>query len=196
MYSASTRFVLCCNTSTKIIEPIQSRCAIIRFKPLLAADMTRRLKYVLETEGVSYSPDGIDTLIRTGEGDMRNVLNNAQSTAAGFGVVNKDTVLKVCDVPHPELVSNALRDAQQGRLDEALAALIGLVDDGYYVDDVISAVYDCVLDSKTMPDPTRISILKEIANTQARVAGGCRTRLQVASLVSVIVVLSGGQAHA
>ena len=103
LFSSTTRFALAFNTSNKITEPIQSRCAILRFTRLSDEQLLRRLQYVCKEEGVSYEPEGLEALIFTAEGDMRNALNNLQSTHSGFSVVNQDTVFKVCDQPHPHI---------------------------------------------------------------------------------------------
>ena len=44
---------------------------------------------------------------------MRYALNNLQATNAGFALVNKDNVYKVCDQPHPEVMLNVLRACLQ-----------------------------------------------------------------------------------
>lgn len=53
IYSNTTRFALACNTSSKIIEPIQSRCAIVRFSRLTDQEILGRLMVVLQAEKVS-----------------------------------------------------------------------------------------------------------------------------------------------
>lgn len=75
-FSATTRFALACNDSSKIIEPIQSRCAIVRFTKLTDAEVLRRLKQVIEAEKLQATEDGIEAIIFTAEGDMRYALNN------------------------------------------------------------------------------------------------------------------------
>lgn len=96
-FSHTTRFALACNDSSKLIEPIQSRCAIVRFTKLTEEEMLRRLKVVCEQEGCKITNDGYEALIFTAEGDMRYALNNLQATHAGFETINKDNVFKVCD---------------------------------------------------------------------------------------------------
>merc|ERR1711935_283517 len=84
VYSSTTRFALACNVSTKIIEPIQSRAAILRFTRLSDDQIYLRLKKVCVEENVSYTEDGLESIIFTAEGDMRNALNNLQATVCGF----------------------------------------------------------------------------------------------------------------
>jgi len=96
-YSSTTRFAIACNDSSKLIEPIQSRCAIVRFTKLNDEEILERLKVVLDREQIKFENDGLEALIFTADGDMRFALNNLQATAAGFGVVTKDNVFKVCD---------------------------------------------------------------------------------------------------
>ena len=103
-FSASTRFALACNDSSKIIEPIQSRCAIVRFTKLSDAEVLRRLKQVIAAENLQATDDGIEAIIFTAEGDMRYALNNLQATASGFDkIITRENVFKVCDQPHPEI---------------------------------------------------------------------------------------------
>ena len=97
-FSNTTRFALACNDSSKLIEPIQSRCAIVRFTKLSDQEVQKRLLYVLKQESLLESNNGLEALIFTAEGDMRYALNNLQATAAGFDKqITKDNVFKVCD---------------------------------------------------------------------------------------------------
>ena len=108
IYSNTTRFALACNNSTKIIEPIQSRAAILRYTKLSNEQILLRLKEICQLENVSYSGDGLEALIFTAEGDLRNALNNLQATNSGFGHVNQVNVFKVCDQPHPTIVKEII----------------------------------------------------------------------------------------
>lgn len=119
IYSNTTRFALACNVSSKIIEPIQSRCAILRYTRLGDEQVLKRLMEVIKAEGVRHcvcslpvtlishlfsfsfsqniphTDDGLEAVLFTAEGDMRQALNNLQSTHAGYGFVNRENVFKV-----------------------------------------------------------------------------------------------------
>ena len=75
-FSNTTRFALACNDSSKLIEPIQSRCAIVRFTKLSDEEMAKRLVQVIASEKFEHTSDGIEAIIFTAEGDMRYALNN------------------------------------------------------------------------------------------------------------------------
>lgn len=95
MYSSTTRFALACNNSTKIIEAIQSRCAVLRFTRLRDSEILTRLQQVCAAENVTYTSSGLEAVIFTADGDMRNALNALQSTVSGFGIVDAESVFKV-----------------------------------------------------------------------------------------------------
>ena len=119
-YSSTTRFALACNDSSKLIEPIQSRCAIVRYTKLSDCEVLRRLNHVIQAETLLASKDGLEALIFTAEGDMRYALNNLQATAAGFDKqITKDNVFKVCDQPHPDLIKNVVRACLKGQFTNA-----------------------------------------------------------------------------
>lgn len=108
IYSSSTRFALACNNSTNIIEPIQSRCAVLRFTRLNDFEILHRLQQVCSAEKVGYEDGGLEAIIFTAEGDMRNALNALQATNSGFNYISFDNVFKVCDQPHPLKIKGAI----------------------------------------------------------------------------------------
>ncbi|KAJ1563877.1 replication factor C subunit 4, partial [Cladochytrium tenue] len=131
IYSNTTRFALACNLSSKIIEPIQSRCAILRYARLSDAQILRRLVEVCEAEKVEYVPEGLEAIIFTAEGDMRQAINNLQSTSAGFGLVTAEHVFKVCDQPNPAAAAQFLASCLAADVDAAATRLERLCLDGY-----------------------------------------------------------------
>jgi DNA polymerase III delta prime subunit len=89
LYSSTTRFALACNNSSEIIEPIQSRCAILRFTKLSDPDLLERLQDICKKEDVKYELPGLEAIIFTADGDLRSGINALQSTASGFDCVDQ-----------------------------------------------------------------------------------------------------------
>mmetsp|Transcript_62425 Transcript_62425/g.141143 ORF Transcript_62425/g.141143 Transcript_62425/m.141143 type:complete len:364 (-) Transcript_62425:77-1168(-) len=183
IYSSTTRFALACNISSKIIEPIQSRCAILRYSRLTDAEVLLRLTQVAEAEGVPCSDDGLEAIIFTAEGDMRNALNNLQATFAGFKHVTRENVFKVCDQPHPQLLQSAVMKCSQGKLGEAHAIVKTIWDQGYSCMDIIGTLFK-VTKSAPLPEAVKLEYIKEIGFTHMRVADGLNTYLQIAGLIA------------
>ena len=67
LYSSTTRFALACNSSEKIIEPIQSRCAMLRYSKLTDAQVLAKVLTVCEAEGVDHSEDGLEAVVFTAQ---------------------------------------------------------------------------------------------------------------------------------
>lgn len=130
IYANTTRFAFACNQSNKIIEPLQSRCAILRYARLTDAQVVQRLMQIIEAEKIEHSEDGLAALVFSAEGDMRQAINNLQSTWAGFGFVNGDNVFRVVDSPHPVKVQAMIKACYEGKIDSALDTLGDL----WYVD--------------------------------------------------------------
>lgn len=191
LYSTSTRFALACNDSTRIIEPIQSRCAILRFSRLSDDDVLQRLLDVCEKETVGYDDEGLQAIVFTAEGDMRQALNNLQSCVNGYDFVSSENVFKVCDEPHPKRVQKMLDHCVEGEIDEALAILNYLWEMGYAAEDIATIIFRLV---KTMPgmpsEPLRLQFIKEIGVTHRRILEGLDTLVQLSGLVARLCVLA------
>ena len=93
---------------------------------------------------MEYNDEGLEALIFTAEGDMRQAINNLQSTWSGFGFVSGDNVFKVCDQPHPIVVQAMIRACLKGDIDEAMDKLNELWDQGYSAVDIVVTVFRVV----------------------------------------------------
>jgi replication factor C subunit 2/4 len=162
IYSSTTRFCLVCNLSSKIIEPIQSRCAIIRYSKIEDKEMLKRLLKICELEGLNgkYSMDGLEALIFVSDGDMRQAINGLQSCFAGFGFVNAENVFKVCDQPHPLKIRSIYQHCLKGDVGQALDELQVLYDMGYSSLDIITTFFRVAKTMKEIDEAKRLEWIK------------------------------------
>ncbi|PVH15500.1 replication factor C subunit 4 [Candidozyma duobushaemuli] len=162
LYSNTTRFAFACNQSSKIIEPLQSRCAILRYNKLADDQVLSRLLEIAKMEDVKYNSEGLKALIFTAEGDMRQAINNMQSTVAGFGFVDDVNVFKIVDQPHPLVIKKILNACVSKSIDEAIDLLDSLWKKGYSAIDIVTSSFKV---AKTLPgidESKRLDIIKEI----------------------------------
>uniref|UniRef100_A0A8W4FDV5 Replication factor C subunit 2 n=1 Tax=Sus scrofa TaxID=9823 RepID=A0A8W4FDV5_PIG len=164
-------------------EPIQSRCAVLRYTKLTDAQILARLLNVIEKEKVPYTDDGLEAIIFTAQGDMRQALNNLQSTFSGFGFINSENVFKVCDEPHPLLVKEMIQHCVSANIDEAYKILAHLWHLGYSPEDIIGNIFR-VCKTFQMAEYLKLEFIKEIGYTHMRVAEGVNSLLQMAGLLA------------
>ncbi|KAG9232465.1 P-loop containing nucleoside triphosphate hydrolase protein [Amylocarpus encephaloides] len=184
IYSATTRFAFACNQSNKIIEPLQSRCAILRYSRLTDAQVVKRILQIIEAEKVEYSEDGLAALVFTAEGDMRQAINNLQSTWAGFGFLSGDNVFKVVDSPHPIKIQAMLKACHEGKVDAALETLKELWDLGYSSHDIISTMFRVTKTIPTLSEHAKLEFIKEIGFTHMKILEGVQTLLQLSGCIA------------
>ena len=92
----STRFCLVCNYISRIIEPITSRCAKFRFKPLSEEAIKKRIDMITSSENIKLRDDSaLDLLIRTSEGDMRKAITTLQSCSRLNTTVSQKDIFEV-----------------------------------------------------------------------------------------------------
>lgn len=184
LYSNSTRFAFACNQSNKIIEPLQSRCAILRYSKLSDEDVLKRFLQIIKLEDVKYTNDGLEAIIFTAEGDMRQAINNLQSTVAGHGLVNADNVFKIVDSPHPLIVKKMLLASN---LEDSIQILrTDLWKKGYSSIDIVTTSFRVTKNLAQVKESVRLEMMKEIGLTHMRILEGVGTYLQLASMLAKI----------
>lgn len=183
LYTSTTRFALACNISSKIIEPIQSRCAILRYGRLADKEVLRRSREVLAMENIqSFTDDGLEAVLFVADGDMRTALNALQSTYAGFGRIAQDTVFKVCDQPSPGVIKKILEHAQRNDLSASSATMLEVLNQGYSTIDFIGTMFR-VVKYFEMPERLKLDWIKLMGFTHMRIADGLDSNLQLLGLL-------------
>ena len=98
-YSKLTRFCIICNYHNKIIDPINSRCALFRFKPIKESDILLKLKDICTKENLSLSDKFLNQVIKFSRGDLRKAINFLQKCQNQYGnILNQDILNEISGI--------------------------------------------------------------------------------------------------
>ena len=114
MYTKTSSFILSCNYSSKIIDPIQSRCAIFRFAPVKGHHIIHRLEYIAEAENLNISAGAIESIVYFAEGDMRRAVNILQASASMEDEITEESIHDVVSKAKPKDVRKIVNKALDG----------------------------------------------------------------------------------
>lgn len=189
-YSRTCRFILSCNYSSKLIPPIQSRCALFRFTPLTSEQVKKRLKVITEKEGLKVDEKAYDALVYVSDGDMRKAINVLQSASVSSKDVNEESVYKVSARARPEEVKKMIDTAMQGNYMESRKQLHALLYDyALSGDDILSQIYSEVVKDDSVSDEVKMKLISHIGETDFRVSEGANERIQIEALLAQLVIL-------
>ncbi|MEK6874748.1 MAG: replication factor C small subunit [Nanoarchaeota archaeon] len=118
-YAQTCRFILSANYSSKILDPIQSRCAVFRFKPLQKDDILHVINYIAAQEGLILTNDVREAFVQVCQGDCRRLENIMQSCAAVNKELTTDTVFSMSSVAKPKEMQEVLNLALQNKFIDA-----------------------------------------------------------------------------
>ena len=188
MYTTTCRFILACNYFTKIIEPIQSRCAFFRFVPLRADDVKARVRYVCSIEKVDITPKGLDALIYVGGGDLRRVINTLQAAAAVGEAVDETVIYRISGRVSPKELKELLADALGGDFNAARERVVKLmVEYGLSGLDVVKQVHREVLGLNTS-ERTKLQLIDIVGEAEYRMLQGGSDEIQLNAMLAKIAM--------
>jgi len=191
-YSATTRFILSCNYSSKIIEPIQSRCAVYRFRPLTAEAVSRRIRFVAQQEGLSVSEGGMSAIEYVASGDMRKAINALQAAALLGDQVDEETIYQITSTAKPEEIRNFIATALKGDFPAARGMLDDLLlSKGLSGQDVVVQIHRAMLDLE-IPDKDKVRLIDRIGEIDFRMTEGANERIQLEALLAYFALRATG----
>lgn len=188
-YTYTCRFILICNYASKIIEPIQSRCALFRFSPLRPEDIASRIKLIAEKEGLAITDDGVDALLYVGGGDLRRIINLLQAASALGSVIDSRAVYRISGKVSPSELKKMLDLALKGRFIEARDALRQLMFSyGLSGVDVVRQIHREVFDL-AIPEDAKLQLADLVGEAEYRVVEGSNDEIQLSSLLAKMASL-------
>jgi replication factor C small subunit len=187
-FSDNTRFVLSCNYSSKIIDPIQSRCAVFRFAPLSDDAVRQQIEDIAAAEGIETTDDGVDALVYYADGDMRRAINSLQAAATTGEVVDEENVYTVTSTARPEEIREMVEAAVDGDFPAARAKLATLLDDvGMAGGDVIDQLHRSVWEFD-LSEREAARLMDRIGEADYRIAEGANEQVQLEALLASLAL--------
>lgn len=188
-YTRTCRFVLSANYSSKIIDPIQSRCAIFRFRPIQPEEISKRLRMVVENENIKLDDGGLNAILEISQGDLRHALNLLQAASATAKAVNEEVIYAVASRAKPQDIEECVKLALNGNFKEAKDKLDTLmINQGLAGEDVIRQIHSTVL-KMDIPDDKLVIILDTLGEYDFRIIQGSDERLQLNALLAQLYSL-------
>ena len=187
-FSDNTRFVLSCNYSSKIIDPIQSRCAVFRFSPLSDAAIREQIGQIADREGIEVTGDGMAALVYAADGDMRRAINSLQAAATTGDAVDEQAVYEITATARPEEIESMVADALDGDFSKARATLDTLLTEtGIAGGDVIDQLHRSVWEFD-LTDREAVRLLERIGEADYRITEGANEQVQLEALLASLAL--------
>jgi len=189
-YTQTTRFILSCNYSSRIIEPIQSRCVVYRFKSLAAADITNKLTEISKLENISLDEEGLKAIIYISEGDLRKAINVLEASASIDNKVNEKSVYSVASMAKPEEIKELINLSFKQKFLEARDKLDKvLYEHGMGGEEVILQMYREIVNmpESELDSKAKIELIDKIGEFNFRLVEGANERLQLEALIAQLM---------
>ena len=190
-FSGICRFILSCNYSSKIIDPIQSRCAVFRFKPLTADDVKEFLESIVQKENVDIDDDAMAGLIHVARGDMRRAVNSLQVAASLGKKIDLDVIYQTTGMANPQAVKSMIETALDGNFIKARDMLDDImITFGLSGQDVIKQIHATFFDL-SITDAEKVKFMDKTGEIEFRIVEGSNERIQLEALLAYLVMIGG-----
>ena len=187
-FSNNVRFILSCNYSSQIIDPIQSRCAVFRFSPLSDAAVETQVRRIADREGIEVTDDGVEALVYVAGGDMRAAINGLQAAAVTDGPLDEAAVFEITSTARPEDIEEMVTRSLDGDFTAARSQLDRLLTEkgiagGDIIDQLHRSVWEFDLD-----DEAAVRLLDRIGEADYRITEGANERIQLEALLAAVAL--------
>lgn len=195
VYSGNCAFILSCNHPSMIIDPVKSRCNVVRFNPIPQDVLSERLSEVAALEGVRIEKGAANGIAMASEGDIRRAMGMLQAAASSGKSIDLDAVFALTETPASDATGVMLKEALSGNFMKARDTLDTLmIEGGMSGREVIDSIQRQAL-SLGLNDPDAVRFMDKIGDTDHRIAqcgsgamNASLERIQIESLLSYLVM--------
>jgi replication factor C subunit 2/4 len=187
-YSSVTRFCLICNYVSRIIEPLASRCAKFRFRPLSVDGLQSRLVKISEEENVSATQDVLDALIEVSQGDMRRAITYLQSLHRLYkNEIDVESVYMVSGIIPKKELEELLVVCKANSFPQLQTFVNKLSLDGYSASHIFDQLMSYIIEQAELSNKQKSEIVDAIAKADIALVEGADEFLQMFCVFSVIM---------
>lgn len=191
-YANISRFILVCNWSSKIIEPIQSRCAVFRFRTLNENDQMKFLDQIVKGEKLKIDDAGKATIIYLAEGDLRKVSNLLQASAALKRKITKEIVYNIASKARPDEVKTMIEITLKGQFGDARKMLYDmLLKQGLSGEDVIREIHKQIY-KLDLTEHAKVELIQKTGEYEYRLSQGGTDIIQLEALLAQFLLFAKG----
>lgn len=191
-YTSTCRFVMSCNYSSKILDPIQSRAVVFRFGLLEKKDIKKRVDLIAEREGLMISEDGFGTLYESSEGDCRRMINLLQATASISPNITPDLITTIVAKARPSDVKVVLDYALSGDFVNAKEKLLDIMlKESISGSDVIKSIQREVW-NLPIDDELKVRLTEKTGEAEFRLVEGADEFIQLEALLASFILAGKG----
>lgn len=190
-YTINCRFILSCNYSSKIINPIQSRCAMFRFPRIADENVRKYLEELAGKENVDIGEDGMNVILEVAGGDLRRGIIVLQVVSSSEGKVVPDAIYKVLSIAEPARIQEMLYTAISGNFLDAREKLRSLLtEEGFSGLDIIKGIHKEIFNI-SIDDKVLMNLVETIGEFEFRMVEGSNERIQLEALLARITLMTG-----
>jgi len=185
-FTKTTRFIISCNYSSKIIEPIQSRTAIFRFKGISGEEMVHALENILKKEEKEYEKTSLEVIAEMSYGDMRKAINILQVAATYSDKITVNSIYEAAGTVHKEWALQVMNFALKGDISKAKALLEeAVIKQGISGQDIVEQFHRSLYDL-TIAEDLKADILYYLGEIDFRISEGARELIQLESFLGYL----------
>ncbi len=183
MFYNTTRFIFSCNYSSKIIPPIQSRCVVLRFRPINRESMKARLLDISNKENFKIDNDTLDAIYEISDGDMRKAINILQAVSIS-GKISATAIYEIAGEINKDEYKNLINMAMEGNFNEARTELDKmLIDYGLSGIDIIKGMHSSIR-SEQIAYKQKLEVIMALAEAEFRIVEGGTDNIQMDALLA------------
>ncbi len=192
-YSATCRFIMSCNYSSKIIDPIQSRCAIFRFRLLEKKDISKVIEKIVEKENLTITPESFEIIYEGSEGDCRRAINILQSTASVSPNITPELLSTIIAGTKPRDIKLVLEYALSGDFQRAREKLLdAMLKQGLSGQDIVKSIQKEIWNLPIEPE-IKVKITEKTGEAEFRIVEGSDPFIQLQALLASFVLAGLGK---
>ena len=191
-YAETCRFILSCNYSSKIVEAIQSRCAVFRFRPLDEDKVLEMVVEVAKGEGVELDGDAAEAIASVSLGDLRKAITSLQVAASLDNNVTRDLVYETTATAPPEELHGFFLACKEDGFQPARRRMKGILDRfGLAGTDLVNQLHRELGGVTFLDEVQKLAVTEAMAECDFRMVEGGGEALQLDSMTAKICGLIG-----